>query len=99
MTRARWFVWWTPTGVVCDPAFGGMDPAPPATVVEGFVVMVPAPFNDPTGSGALANALGAAGAAVKAGPDRLGALLADGLHDLQLQAVFHPDPARRQVKQ
>lgn len=91
MTGARWFLWWTGKGIVCDPAFGGVDPAPPAATVEGFVVMVPAGVRDPDGSGALANAMIALADVARGGPDRLGAALVDGFHGITLEAVFQPD--------
>ena len=94
---ARWLIWWTPGGVVCDPVFTTHQAAPPETVVEGFAVLVPTSPGDPTGSGALANALVGMTDAIKTGPDRLGAALADGIHGLTLEAVFQPDATRAGV--
>lgn len=97
MIPARWAIWWTPGGLVVDPSTVNGDPAPPVTVVEGFIVLVPTSPGDPDGSGVLCNALVALAPAAEHGPDRLGAALADGFHGLRLEAVFQPDESKKQV--
>ena len=97
MTPARWIIWWMPSGLVVDPAVAGVDPAPPETVVEGFVIQVPTAIDDPNGAGYLQDVLRHAANVARHGPDALGAALHGGDFGLTLEAVFQPDGSRKGV--
>lgn len=95
---ARWALWWTPQRLHVDQLVAGADPAPPENVVEGFVVLVPTSFDDPTGAHHIMRHSPAIGVVSSYGPDALGDALARSTWGLVLEAVFQPDEGRRAVK-